>query len=159
MDDVTFRRFSDDEFPAWIAVQHRAYAEERVRAGDDRATAERIAVESYTELFPGGLPAAGHDVLHVDAAGRAVGVMWLGPHPRGNEGVWWVWDVEIDEPYRGRGYGRAAMLLAERYVAERGARELALNVFGFNERARRLYESLGFGVTAVQMSKPVQPES
>jgi hypothetical protein len=32
-------------------------------------------------------------------------------------------------------------------------REIGLNVFGFNDGARRLYESLGYRVLTVQMTK------
>ncbi|KQQ19243.1 hypothetical protein ASF48_14960 [Rathayibacter sp. Leaf299] len=77
----------------------------------------------------------------------------MGPHPQELEGVAWIWDVEVDGPFRGRGSGRAAMLLAEEHALARGYRALALNVFGFNTTARGLYESLGYETTAVQMRK------
>ena len=49
------------------------------------------------------------------------------------------------------------MLLAEDYATSHGARTLGLSVFGFNEAARRLYESLGYAMTTVKMSKPLGP--
>jgi len=67
----------------------------------------------------------------------------------------WVNDVEVDPEYRGRGYGRAAMLLAEREARVRGMTSLGLNVHGQNTVARSLYDSLGYQVTAQQMRKPV----
>ncbi|WP_428839733.1 GNAT family N-acetyltransferase [Agromyces italicus] len=86
----------------------------------------------------------------MDCDRRAVGMIWLGPHPREVDGVWWAWGIEIDETARGRGFGRAAMRLAEDYVATRGGHELALDVFGFNTRSRALCQSLGYQITAVQ---------
>ena len=47
------------------------------------------------------------------------------------------------------------MLAAEHLVGEAGITEIGLNVFGFNERARRLYDSLGYRVVATQMTKSV----
>ena len=47
------------------------------------------------------------------------------------------------------------MLLAEEYARSHGARSLGLSVFGFNDAARRLYESLGYGTTTVKMAKPL----
>nr|WP_237399376.1 GNAT family N-acetyltransferase [Rathayibacter iranicus] len=126
-----------------------------MRAGDDEAAATRNADTSYDKYFPNGSPAPGHDVLDVLEERRAVGSLWLGPHPSDLEGVWYVWDVEIDAGERGRGLGRAAMLLAERHVLSCGGSALALNVFGFNMPARALYESLGYETTAVQMRKPL----
>ena len=59
----------------------------------------------------------------------------------------------IDEEFRGRGYGREAMLLAEQLARREGALTLGLNVFGHNQVARTLYSSLGYEETAVQMRK------
>jgi ribosomal protein S18 acetylase RimI-like enzyme len=45
------------------------------------------------------------------------------------------------------------MLLAEEEARRRGIGRLALNVFGRNTVARRLYQSLGYEENAVAMSK------
>ena len=66
---------------------------------------------------------------------------------------YWVWNVEVDEPYRGRGLGRAAMVLAEDAACDHGATELGLSVFGHNPVARHLYESMGYVTKTVQMRK------
>lgn len=98
------------EFPAlaeWMRVQRASYIADRMRAGDDEAAATRNADAAYDRYFPDGSPAAGHDVLAVLDDGRHVGSLWLGPHPSDLEGVWWVWDVQIDPGERGRGFGRA----------------------------------------------------
>jgi ribosomal protein S18 acetylase RimI-like enzyme len=68
----------------------------------------------------------------------------------------WVFDIEIDEAYRGKGYGRGLMEAAERELIGRGVTRLALNVFGYNTPAVKLYESLGFTVMSQQMAKPLR---
>jgi ribosomal protein S18 acetylase RimI-like enzyme len=45
------------------------------------------------------------------------------------------------------------MLLAEEEARRRGIDRLALNVFGRNTVARRLYRSLGYDENAIAMSK------
>ena len=65
----------------------------------------------------------------------------------------WVWKVAVDEPHRGQGLGRAAMLLAEEVARAHGATELGLSVFGHNAAARHLYESMGYITKSVQMRK------
>ncbi|PPF23643.1 GNAT family N-acetyltransferase [Rathayibacter rathayi] len=152
---VSLVPMSSSALASWMRVQRSAYIEDRMRAGDDEAAATRNADASYERYFPDGSPAARHDVLVVVEEGRAVGSLWLGPHPSGLDGVWYVWDVQIDAAQRGRGLGRAAMLLAEAHVRARGGSALALNVFGFNTPARALYESLGYETTALQMRKPL----
>lgn len=91
--------------------------------------------------------------------GVAAGALWIGPvegqpeAPGAIAADWWVWEIEIAAASRGRGLGRAAMLLAEAEVLSAGGRTLGLNVFGGNAVARGLYESLGYGVTQVRMRK------
>ena len=86
------------------------------------------------------------------SSGRKIGHLWLGP-AGGDPERWWVWDVMVDEEFRGRGYGRRAMLHAEELARENGASTLGLNVFGHNAVARKLYSTLGYGETSVQMRK------
>lgn len=150
---VSLSPLSASALAVWMRTQRAAYIADRIRAGDDESAATRNADVSYEKYFPEGVPAPGHDVLTILDGDRPVGTIWLGPHPSDLEGVFWVWDVQVDAPERGRGLGRAAMLLAEEHVSSRGGRALALNVFGFNTTARGLYESLGYETTAVQMRK------
>jgi hypothetical protein len=43
-------------------------------------------------------------------------------------------------------------------LAAEGCTRVALNVFGWNERAAGLYRSLGYEVDSMQMSKPLPPD-
>ena len=61
--------------------------------------------------------------------------------------------VQVDEEFRGRGYGRQTMLLAEGEAAARGMTSVGLNVLGNNTVALGLYNSLGYQMTAQQMKK------
>ncbi len=47
------------------------------------------------------------------------------------------------------------MIAVESLVKEAGVTEIMLNVFGFNEPARRLYASLGYRVVATTMTKTI----
>ena len=156
---VTLQPFPSADLPEWLITHRDAYIGERQRAGDDRAAAERNALQSYERFFPGNRPADGHEVFQVVAeVDRPVGFIWIGPHPNGVDGVLYIWDIEIDEAERGSGYGRAAMLAAEEHARRKGAQALALNVFGFNTKARALYTSLGYETTAIQMRKELTAE-
>jgi len=88
----------------------------------------------------------------LDDAGAEVGSLWLGPHPE-DATTGYVYDIEIHEDSRGRGLGRAAMLAAEQFFLERGARSLALWVAGGNDVALSLYLSLDYEVVGTSMSK------
>jgi Acetyltransferases, including N-acetylases of ribosomal proteins len=56
-----------------------------------------------------------------------------------------IWRFMIDERYQGKGYGKAALLLGIRYLAETyGVREIFLSVVPENIVAENLYRSVGF---------------
>ncbi|MFJ2776828.1 GNAT family N-acetyltransferase [Kitasatospora sp. NPDC087315] len=151
---ATLRHLHADRLPGWLDRSRTAYAEDLVAAGHTPEDAHRQAEEGMARSFPSGAPTPGHAVFDVlDDAGAAVGHLWIGPDTSDDAGAWWVWDIAIDADHRGRGLGRAAMLLGEEYARAQGARTLGLNVFGFNAGARGLYESLGYETTSVKMRK------
>ena len=152
---VSLRPLTDEEISEYIERQVEQYVEERVRSGERPDTARRIASGQSRALFPEGVPANGQLLFRVlGDEGTAVGMLWIGPQqPADQPGAFWVWDVRIEEAHRGMGYGRAAMELAEAEARSRGASELGLNVFGHNQVARHLYESMGYTATSINMKK------
>jgi ribosomal protein S18 acetylase RimI-like enzyme len=126
---------------------------QRVAAGDDDATAARAADEQLAVSFPEGQPAPGHLVFRLEEDGRPLGSLWIGPADSDQTESWWIWDITLDPEHRRHGYGKAAMLLAEHQARAHGATVLGLNVFGTNTVARHLYDSLGYNVVALRMSK------
>jgi ribosomal protein S18 acetylase RimI-like enzyme len=105
------------------------------------------------KFFPGGHPADNQFVYQIVSDDAVVGALWIGSFTSERPNEWWVWEIEIDEEHRGKGHGRAAMMLAEGIAREHGAIKIGLNVFGHNTAAQNLYVSLGFTTTAVNMSK------
>jgi ribosomal protein S18 acetylase RimI-like enzyme len=61
-------------------------------------------------------------------------------------GSWYVNAVAVAAGFEGRGHGRALMGLAEDLGREAGATEISLIVADENDRARGLYERLGYVV-------------
>ena len=150
---LSLRPMTRSEISAFLATSRDGYVAERVASGDDEATAARAADETIAASFPDGQPAAGHLLLRLEDDGLPLGSLWIGPADAGQPESWWVWDITIDEEHRGQGYGKAAMLLAENEARAEGATVLGLNVFGTNTVARHLYESLGYQIVAIRMSK------
>ena len=146
-----------DEIPRWLAQQRKDYIEARVRSGEDQAHATRIADLQITQLFPDGRPAPGQHVYRVFDGESVVGSIWIGHALDGPTDSWWVYDIQIEEPFRGRGLGKEAMLIAEAKARDGGARDVGLNVFGHNHVARSLYESLGYETQSLRMSKNLNP--
>ena len=139
----------------WFEASEAEYVADLLRAGRTPEQA-RAKARSFEEDFPGGAPAPGHHVFDVLHDGEPVGFVWIGPQTTGRSDEWWLWDVAIDERHRGRGFGRAAVELAEAEARRHGARSLGLKVFGFNAAARALYESLGFATVQLEMTKTLE---
>ncbi len=151
---VTLRRMTAEEFGAWKDRSISSFAADLAKAtGTPLPAALERAREEFPRLLPDGLDSDRTWLMTVvDDDGTGVGTLWLGRHPaRPDTG--YVFDIEIEEAQRSRGFGKAAMTAAEQLLAGAGFRAVALNVFGFNERARGLYDSLGYRVVATTMSK------
>jgi len=153
---VGFRPMTDDEFAVWLPQMRDLYAEDMVRnAGlaPERATSK--AADDVERLFPGGEPSTDQLVFVVEVDGEPIGDLWLAERDDAFQRSLFVYDIRLDEPARGKGYGKAAMLFAEEEARRRGHDRVSLNVFGGNDVARSLYRSLGYEENAVSMSKEV----
>jgi len=152
---IRLRPFRDDELPAFIEYGRADYARQLVEfAGMEQASADAKTDRDWNALFAGGknLPTS-HLYRVEDENGEPVGVLWWSERDIDEGKVAFVYDIVIDEQFRGRGYGREAMLLCEDDVRAHGLSLISLNVFGGNEVARGLYRSLGYAERAVFMSK------
>ena len=89
----------------------------------------------------------------VTGAGEVVGLGWLELRRKASGVSAWVYDVHLDADRRGQGLGRQLMEALHERARELGATTIALNVFGHNTAAIRLYDSLGYAVTAQQMRR------
>lgn len=142
-----------EEFDAWRPGTIADYAAAHVRSGSMEAAAARSAAEAqFAQLLPDGPTTADHQLLIPESDGQKVGMLWLHTPADGRA---FVYDIEVDEAMRGRGFGRAIMLAAEECAREHGATAIRLHVFGDNAVARRLYDSLGYAATDVIMAKPL----
>jgi len=142
-----------DAFPAWCVRSAREYAGDLIRQGISPQVAAESVASTMADAFPQGRPTEDNAVFDLRSGADVVGYLWVGRDQSEDPTAWWVWDIVVEPEHRGRGYGRAAMLLAEDYARSRGAATLGLNVFGFNAPARGLYESLGYEATSIKMRK------
>jgi ribosomal protein S18 acetylase RimI-like enzyme len=151
---ATLRRMRPDEFPAFLASSKEGYARDiAVHGGESDDFARRKSEEDHAAILPQGLETPGHWIFVVEAGDEPVGVLWLAERPHGRDKECYIYNIEIREAHRGKGFGRAAMQLAEAEARSHGLPRIALNVFGGNTVARNLYRSLGYAESAVHMAK------
>src|SRR5436309_14411447 len=103
----------DSEISEFAQRYFNQYVAERIAGGETTQQAREKATREWEEYFPAERGAQGHRHYRVMDGDTSVGQIWIGPLPSGSAGTAWIYYVEIAEGLRGRGYGRAAMLLAE----------------------------------------------
>jgi GNAT superfamily N-acetyltransferase len=142
-DGLTGRPMTDGEFADWRAASVRGYAADIAASGSlPAAQAAVAAAAEFDQLLPDGLNTADHSFLCLCADGEPVATNWIRHHR--SPGTSWVYGVEVHEKYRGKGYGRAAMIAGEQATLDAGDTHLALNVFGHNDAAISLYQAMGY---------------
>jgi ribosomal protein S18 acetylase RimI-like enzyme len=152
---LTLRPVTAAEYQTLSSTVMAGYAAEIVASGALSAEAAmEKARRDQERALPSGLDTPGHLIWRLLADDQPAGWLWLAvPALDGDPDMAWVYLVEVDEAFRGRGYGREAMLLAEAAARSAGMRSLGLNVHGSNTVARSLYTGLGYEVTSQQMKK------
>ncbi|MDJ0346334.1 GNAT family N-acetyltransferase [Streptomyces sp. H10-C2] len=153
-DGSSVRPLADSEFPAWEEHKLVTYLEDLVTRGIPFAQASAKAEADHRAVLPEGPRTAGTSLLTLAHQGQDVGTVWVRlRHDTDPQAPAWVFSVEVDEAYRGRGHGRTLMLVAERECLEAGVHRLGLNVFGGNTPALALYGTLGYATTRQYLFK------
>lgn len=154
---VTLRPMSEDEFAALKAAMHASYPEERARAaGGGVVTEEEIEAgrRQIDELMGEGLQSTAHHYWKIVAPEvGAVGDLWVMVDDAKHRAF--IYFIGTDAAYRGHGYGQQALEALEAAMRPLGVTQIALNVWGDNHVARRLYERVGYQPQAILMAKDI----
>ncbi len=119
----------------------------------DKNISYEKAEEEVKKFFPKGIHTPGHHIMQILDCEEKVGFIWFEIRERGGIKEAYLWDIIINENYRGKGYGKAAMTSLEEFAKKEGAERISLNVFGSNTIARNLYAKMGYYEAAIMMIK------
>ncbi|MGC9543951.1 GNAT family N-acetyltransferase [Streptomyces sp. UG1] len=143
------RPMTEAEYGPWLAHEREEFARDLIGRGVPADEAYRKADSGHAKYLPDGLATENTLISVLEHEGNPVGTLWLGLWPE----TAYVLDVETEEGLRGRGHGRALMLLAEVQAIAAGKDRIGLHVLADNAPAERLYESLGYETTAYNLGK------
>src|SRR5712692_9166483 len=147
---------TDSEFADFMATVNPRYAQSKIEAGAwPPEDALRLSEESHRHVLPDGLATKDNNLYSIiDAAnGANVGFLWFAVRREEGAPYIYIYQFEIAEGFRRKGYGTQAFRELEGKALELGLNKLALHVFGNNDPAIRLYEKLGYEVTDINMAK------
>ncbi len=145
------------EYDVYIERLIHEYAADNIRAGywseDEALGKSRTQTGS---LLSQGLQTKDHYLYTLYDGDTAVGMVWLRAELDRHVKSGFIFDVEIKEEYRSRGYGKQAMLLIEEKARELGIKRMGLHVFAYNDAAKNLYERIGYKVSSMNMLKDLE---
>jgi ribosomal protein S18 acetylase RimI-like enzyme len=144
---MRFAPLTPEQSAAYLPHSQEGFADDLVRAGAlDRERARRKAVADYSTLDEDGTTyVAGY--AEVDGAEEWVGVIgWAltGFDVDHEERTLYVYDLEVFERFRRRGYGEGLLGHALAEAERAGADAVRLTVWEGNDGAKALYRRLGF---------------
>lgn len=152
---VTLRPMTEAEYETFIAELTPAFAAERAQAEDTPLERElEAATKQVANILPQGFRTHGHHFWKVEAEdGADVGVLWVMIDDAQRRAF--IYDIEIDEAQRSKGYGAATLRALEEELRPTTVTHIGLNVFGPNTIAHALYNKMGYQVAATYMLKRI----
>jgi GNAT superfamily N-acetyltransferase len=137
------RPMTSREFRAFMAVMVGEYAATLAEAGLSTEDAQQRSREQTGQLIPQGQDSPGMEFFTGWLDSLPVGRLWLNV----DQPMAFVYDVEVFEDERRKGYGAGLMNAAAVWSRDHGHRAIGLNVFAHNTGARALYDRLGYRIT------------
>ncbi|MFI6082117.1 GNAT family N-acetyltransferase [Streptomyces sp. NPDC051217] len=153
---VTGRPMDEAEYEVWEEHSLDGFRQSWIDRGLPPEQARAKAESSRADHLSEGLATPGISIEVLVHDEDVVGHVWVGSREIApGEDIAFVYGVEVDEGRRGKGYGRALMLHAERIAHRTGRGMVGLHVFAGNTPAIGLYESLGYATTHHNVFKPL----
>src|SRR4051794_39430554 len=140
---LDLRAMTPREFKAFMAVLVGAYAATLAEAGLSDEEAQSRSREQTGQLIPDGQDSPGMEFFTGWVGSSPVGRLWLNV----DQPMAFVYDVEVLEDERRKGYGAGLMNAAAAWSRDHGHPAIGLNVFAHTPGARALYDRLGYRVS------------
>lgn len=145
---MRFAPFTDEQAELYLAHSQEGYVADLVTAGAlDEGRARLKASLDYASLAYEGETTYVAAYAEIDGVEQWVGAIGWGlrgfdaPH---EEPTLYIYDLEVFEAYRRRGFGEGMLAHAAASAEDAGAHAVRLTVWAGNDGAKALYRSVGF---------------
>ncbi len=150
---IVFRAMKAEEFPGYRDYFIVEYANEiAANFGYTLEKSRVIAAKELIEELPQDVSTPDNILLCIEnGVEQTIGYLWYKLSDNG-ESVF-ILDFVLFENFRGVGLGQAALIALQEQLSQTGVEQIKLRVAFDNNRARSLYEKLGFKITGYNMVK------
>ncbi len=148
---VKLESIQQKDFDRFLEKEIVNYANDHVRNGNwlpDEALEK--SRKEFASLLPDGPRSKDQYVWSiVDEADNNIGVLWV----QVKDQKAFIYDFVIDQAFRGKGFGKQALMAMDEKLKSMNVESVALHVFGDNINAQELYKKMGFEITDMHMQK------
>ena len=143
---LELKPMTQDMYNKYIKKAIQQYAEEVAQSkGIDLDKALELSNEEFNSLLPNGLKSENQYLnTIINDENENIGIMWFSTESNYGKNEAFLYDIEINKEYRGKGYGRESMKLLESKIKEFNLDSICLHVFLRNEIACTLYNKIGY---------------
>jgi ribosomal protein S18 acetylase RimI-like enzyme len=146
---LTLEPMRESDFAAYLEClipEYAAAGSEATGMPPDEALG--FARRQIRELLPDGRETTGHHFMNLTGPdGTTVGILWFAERPEETPPDLFLYDINVSEDHRRKGFGSAAIRALHERASDLGAGAVSLHVFETNVAAIRLYERLGYECT------------
>ena len=153
---VKLIKMQQEDLEPYLERGIREYAEDHVRNGNwtVEESLERSRKE-FEQLLPEGVNSRDQFLYSIvdETEDNKIGLLWV----QVKDQKAFIYDFIIDEAFRGKGYGKQALLALDKKLESMDVQSVALHVFGDNVTAQELYKKMGYQITGLHMKKKLNP--
>jgi ribosomal protein S18 acetylase RimI-like enzyme len=151
---ITLEPIQQEDFDRMIDTEIRGYAQEHVRNGNWPAEgALERSKKEFDALLPDGIHSKDQYLWSLlDEDSSKIGVLWV----QVKDHKAFIYDFVIEEAFRGKGYGKQALIAMDEKLKAMNVESVGLHVFGDNITAQELYKKMGYQITGIHMKKELK---
>lgn len=147
---------AEEDYGPYLERTIREYAEEKVKSGDwQEAESMEKSRKEFEYFLPDGLQSKDEFIYSIvdESTRQKMGILWvevkMDETPRRAFG----YDFMVYEEFRGKGFGKQALMALDEILKSKDVESMGLHVFGHNVNAFELYKKMGFEITNINMRK------
>ncbi len=156
---VSLKAMNQEAFSHYLEIAIPSYAKENIESGRwDESEALERSKQAHESLLPEREETKNNylfNIIELQSQG-SVGHIWVKVEDNIRTKSAFIYDIEIYENHRRKGYAKSALGCIEKVISDLGASSLRLHVFKHNSAAINLYNSIGYQTVSYNMQKPIR---